>query len=155
MFDKRRYLYSPCSGKSNALSTVPDEAFSSGMLGIGYAVTPNSGEIYSPCDGTIGNIAESKHAYTITTRDGVDVLVHIGIDTVNLNGNGFDVKVSKGEKVKHGDLLANVSLETIKNAGYITSTIVLITNPEAICEIEYDIGNDCTKEDALISYRKA
>lgn len=153
MLDRRKYLYAVCSGTSDSLSSVPDEVFSSGMLGIGYAITPQKGTIYAPADGTIGNIAEAKHAYTLTTKDGVDILIHIGVDTVNLGGKGFDVRVEKGQRVKAGDEIATVNLDTIRNAGLPTVVIVIITSSEMVRDIEYDLIDNCTKDDALISYK--
>ncbi len=153
MFDKRRYLYAVCEGKSDTLSSVPDEVFSSGMLGVGYAIEPKNGKIHAPTSGVIGNIAKSRHAYTLTTKDGVDILIHVGVDTVSLDGRGFDVMVKTGQEVKAGDMLASVDLDTIKEAGLPTVVIVLITNTEIVHEIEYDLTENCTKDDALISYK--
>lgn len=153
MFNKRKYLYAVCRGSSDPLSSVPDEVFSSGMLGAGYAITPADGKIYAPADGTIGNIAEAKHAYTLTTNDGVDILIHVGVDTVNLGGKGFDVRVEKGKKVKAGDEIAIADLDTIKKAGLPSTVIVIITSTEMVQDIEYDLIDNCTKDDALISYK--
>ncbi len=153
MFDKRKYLYAVCNGKSNTLKAVPDEVFSSGMLGIGYSIEPSNGTIYAPCDGIIGNVAEAKHAYTITTADGVDVLVHIGVDTVKLNGEPFIPRVEKGQRVSARDVIATADLQKIREAGLPDTVIVIITNTEIIKKIEYDLMQNCTKEDALISYK--
>lgn len=152
MFNKRKYLYAVCNGKSNVLEAVQDEVFSSGMLGIGYMIEPSDGTIYAPCDGIIGNVAEAKHAYTITSTDGVDILIHVGIDTVTLKGDAFEPRVEKGQRVSKGDVIAVADLEKIKNAGLPTQVIVIITSTEMIKKIEFDLMQECTKEDALISY---
>ena len=153
MFNKRRYLYAVARGKTDSVEKIPDEAFSSGMLGIGYSIEPQDGTFFCPVSGKIGNIAPSGHAYTLTTKDGVDVLVHIGVDTVSLGGDGFTPMVSSGQSVRAGDVLANVDLSKIKNKGLPTVTAVLITNPELTENIEYDFGQAQGAQDAVISYK--
>lgn len=153
MFNKRKYLYAACKGYSDTLASVPDEAFSSGMLGVGYSIIPNDNKVLAPISGTIGSIASTKHAYTITTKDGIDVLIHIGIDTVGLEGSGFDCLVIEKQRVNAGDTLAYVNFEKIKEKGFATNIVVLITNPENIESIEYDLGNECKESDALISFK--
>lgn len=153
MFRKTRYLYAVCDGMASELSEIPDEAFSSGMLGVGYSIQPRDGTFYSPVSGKAGNIAASGHAYTFTTKDGVDVLVHIGIDTVELKGDGFEPLVKAGQNVNAGDVIARVDLSKIRNAGLNTVSAVLITNPEMIDGIEYDLGNVRAKDDAVLSYK--
>ena len=153
MFNKRKYLYAVCKGRADTLSSVPDEAFSSGMLGVGYSIIPENGKISAPTHGTIGNIASSKHAYTITTKDGIDILIHIGVDTVQLNGSGFECLVKEKQKVNAADTLAYVDLDKIKGNGLPTNVVVLITNPEKVESIEYDLMQECDTSDALISFK--
>ena len=93
-------------GEVLPLSRVPDEVFSSGMLGEGFAVEPTAGTIYSPVNGTIGSVTETKHAYTVRSADGLDILIHIGVDTVKLGGEGIISLVEEGDEVKEGDVIA-------------------------------------------------
>ncbi|MBQ9131267.1 MAG: PTS glucose transporter subunit IIA [Clostridia bacterium] len=125
-------LLAVTDGNLLPLSQVPDQAFSSGILGQGYAIDPTAGTVYSPVSGTVDSIAETRHAYTILSEDGLDVLIHVGIDTVELKGEGFLPMVKIGDKVKAGDVLARADLDLIRSRGYATVIPVLITNPEAL-----------------------
>ena len=111
---------------------MPDEAFASGILGQGFAIQPTAGTISSPVDGTVDHISETHHAYTLLSKDGLDVLVHIGIDTVELKGEGFLPMVAEGDRVKAGDVRARADLELIRSRGLPTDIPVLITNPEQL-----------------------
>ncbi len=128
-------ILSPLTGKAIPLSEVEDGVFSEGMLGLGAAVEPTSGEVKAPCDGEITMVFDTKHAIGLATDDGVELLIHVGIDTVQLNGKCFDVKVKAGDKVKKGDLLSVVDLEGIKAAGYRTVTPVIVSNTEDYAEV--------------------
>lgn len=123
-------IYSPMDGKIIPLSEVPDEAFSSGALGTGVGIVPKNGNVYSPADGKIDNIADSKHAIGITTKDGTDILIHIGIDTVKLKGEPFDLKIKTGDAVKKGQLICRIDLEKIKSGNLSTVTPVIICPPK-------------------------
>lgn len=125
-------LLSPADGKPLPLSEVSDEAFSSGVLGIGFAIEPTAGTIYAPAAGRIESIAESKHAYTIQTEDGLDLLIHVGIDTVELRGEGFLPMIFEGTLVRAGDVLARVDLDLLRAKGYSVSIPVIITNRECL-----------------------
>lgn len=125
-------LLAVADGDAIPLGEVNDEAFSSGMLGEGFAVKPSNGTIYSPVDGKVEGITETKHAYSIHSDDGLDVLVHIGVDTVKLGGSGFTAAVNEGDRVKAGDVIARADLGAIKAAGYDTVTPVLISNNDKI-----------------------
>ena len=98
--NSNKKILAVADGEVIQLSHVPDEVFSSGMLGEGFAVQPTAGTIYSPVNGTIGSVTETKHAYTVRSSDGLDILVHIGVDTVKLGGEGFISLVEEGDKVK-------------------------------------------------------
>ncbi|MDF1489134.1 beta-glucoside-specific PTS transporter subunit IIABC [Tessaracoccus caeni] len=128
-------LTSPCRGTVVALANVPDAAFASGALGPGIAVEPLDGRIVAPCGGTIVAAMPSGHAYGIRTADGVEVLVHIGVDTVQMKGEGFSPQVKKGDVVQPGQTLAQVDLDAIKAAGHPATVIVIITNRGGIAEI--------------------
>ena len=114
------------------LADVKDPVFSQKMMGDGFAVEPENGKIYSPVAGTVTSVFPSKHAIGLVTDNGLEVLVHIGLETVSLEGKPFEVHVSEGEKVAAGDLLVTADLEAIKEAGRETSTIVVFTNATAI-----------------------
>ena len=114
------------------LADVKDPVFSQKMMGDGFAVEPENGKIYSPVAGTVTSVFPSKHAIGLVTDDGLEVLVHIGLETVSLEGKPFEVHVSEGQKVAAGDLLVTADLEAIKEAGRETSTIVVFTNAAAI-----------------------
>ena len=99
------------------MEQVPDEVFSVKALGDGFAVKNHNGEVYSPVDGVITNIFPTKHAIGIETREGHQILIHMGIDTVDLQGKPFTIKVQEGQSIKHGDFLAKMDTEEIKSAG--------------------------------------
>ena len=119
-------------GEVIAISDVKDPVFSQKMMGDGFAVEPENGNIYSPVAGTITSIFPTKHALGLLTDNGLEVLVHIGLDTVSLEGKPFEVHVAEGQKVVAGDLLVTADLEAIKAAGRETSTVVVFTNAQAI-----------------------
>ena len=119
-------------GEVIAISDVKDPVFSQKMMGDGFAVEPENGNIYSPVAGTITSIFPTKHALGLLTDSGLEVLVHIGLDTVSLEGKPFEVHVAEGQKVAAGDLLVTADLEAIKAAGRETSTVVVFTNAQAI-----------------------
>ena len=123
-------LTSPVNGTQISLSEVADETFASEMLGTTVAVEPADGKIVAPCDGEVSNIFETGHAVCITTESGGELLIHIGIDTVKMDGKGFTKKVSDGDKVNAGDILVEANLEEIKNAGYQTTTMMILTNTD-------------------------
>lgn len=125
---KERILSSVANGRIALLSKVPDRVFSQKILGDGFAVFPTSGDIFCPADGVVTDVTDTLHAYCITTDDGLEILVHIGIDTVELKGKYFTPLVKRGDKVSRGDALAHADLDGIKAQGYNTSTVVIVTN---------------------------
>lgn len=133
---KEEILVSPVKGKVIPLTEVSDETFASEMLGTTVAVEPADGKIIAPCDGEISNIFDTGHAVCLTTKTGGELLIHVGIDTVKLEGKGFTKKVSDGDKVHAGDVLIEADLEVIKAAGYPAATMVILTNPEDFSAVE-------------------
>ena len=119
-------------GQVIAITDVKDPVFSQKMMGDGFAVEPENGKIYSPVAGTVTSVFPTKHALGLLTENGLEVLVHIGLDTVSLEGQPFEVHVSEGQKVAAGELLVTADLEAIKAAGRETSTVVVFTNAAAI-----------------------
>lgn len=127
-------IYAPMNGEAVELSKVNDPTFAGGMLGQGMAIVPSEGKLYSPVDGEVTSVFETKHAITLTNAQGVEMLIHIGIDTVNLGGKYYTPKVKDGQKVKKGDLLIEFDINAIKK-DYEVVTPVLIVNPDAFSEI--------------------
>ena len=123
---KRIQIYSPLNGRAVSLDRVPDEVFRGRVLGDGCAVIPSDGRIYSPVDGVISSVAETKHAYGITSDSGMELLIHFGLETVALKGEGFNVHVDSGDKVKRGDLIAEVNMDLLRSRGIDVITPVLI-----------------------------
>ena len=129
-------LTSPMAGTTVALSDVADEAFAAGALGPGIAVSPAAGAVVvAPCDGKVSVAFPTGHAYGIKSASGVQVLIHIGMDTVKLEGKGFTPRVAKGDVVKRGDVLAEIDWDVIREAGYDTITPMVVTNKKKFGEI--------------------
>ncbi|MDT2649344.1 beta-glucoside-specific PTS transporter subunit IIABC [Enterococcus hirae] len=131
----RHNLKSPLSGKVLPLSDVPDKVFSSGAMGKGLAIDPEKGELIAAADGEITTIFPTGHAVGLTTKDGIEILMHIGMDTVELEGQGFETFVKQGDQVKAGDLLVRFDIEAIKAAGYSVITPIVITNTEHFADV--------------------
>ncbi|MBR7017065.1 MAG: PTS glucose transporter subunit IIA [Lachnospiraceae bacterium] len=125
----------PMNGRVIPLAEVPDEVFSSGMLGQGVAIDPSEGKLYAPFDGTVSSIFDTKHAFTLTNAAGAEMLIHMGIDTVQLGGKYFTPKVSEGAEVKKGDLLAEFDINAIRKE-YKMITPVLMTNAEDYASLD-------------------
>ena len=123
------------NGKAVPLAQVPDDAFASGLLGQGVAIDPSEGKLYSPIDGTVASIFDTKHAFTFENEAGAEMLIHMGLDTVNLGGKYFTPKVSAGQKVKKGDLIAEFDINAIKKQ-YRMFTPILVTNADDFASVE-------------------
>lgn len=121
-------LTSPLTGTIVALDKVEDQVFSSGALGKGIAIEPTVGELYAPANGEITTLFPTGHAVGITTEDGAEVLMHIGMDTVEMDGDGFEILVKQGDQIKQGDLLVKFDTEKIKAAGHPIVTPIVVTN---------------------------
>ncbi|KXU07976.1 PTS transporter subunit IIBC [Streptococcus oralis] len=131
-------VYSVADGQVVALEQVEDPVFAQKMMGDGFAVEPANGNIVSPVTGTVSSIFPTKHALGLVTDSGLEVLVHIGLDTVSLEGKPFTVHVSEGQKVAAGDLLVTADLDAIRAAGRETSTVVVFTNGDAIKSVKLE-----------------
>lgn len=130
-----------CDGEAIRLSDVNDGVFSEGMMGNGIAFMPAAGKFAAPCNGTVTAVYDTGHAYGITTQDGTDILIHIGIDTVKLDGKGFDVKVKQGQVVARGQLLCEVDLEFLKEEGCRIETMMTVPNADGRIVETRNIGN--------------
>ncbi|EMX1232038.1 PTS glucose transporter subunit IIA [Listeria monocytogenes] len=128
-------IYSPLQGEIIALNDVKDEVFSAGIMGAGVAILPASGEIRAPFDGTVLSVFQTKHAIGLISKQGVELLIHVGLDTVNLNGQFFDIEVSESEEIKKGDLLGRFELDAIKKAGYDITTPIIVTNSATLADV--------------------
>jgi len=146
-------IASPLSGRAVSLDSVPDEVFSGRILGDGCAVIPSDNKIYSPVDGTVSSTVETKHAYGFCADDGVEVLVHFGIDTVRLNGEGFTSYVKTGDRVKKGQLVAEVDVSLLREKGFELITPVLVCHGAEGLEMLTPEG-DISAGDALITLGK-
>jgi len=121
-------LSSPLTGTVIPLTQVEDAVFSGGILGEGVALIPEEGKVFAPVDGTISAITDTKHAVGMTSNDGVEILIHVGLDTVQLGGEGFVLHCKTGDKVKKGALLLEFDMNKIKEAGFSLTTPVLVSN---------------------------
>lgn len=138
-------VYAPMQGKIIPLEKVEDGVFSEGMLGMGVAIEPEKGTVTAPFDGEVQMVYDTKHAFGLMSDEGIELLIHIGIDTVQLNGKFYDVKVENGQKIKKGQLLAQVDLDGIAKAGYRTVTPVIVTNSDDFESIDVFTDNSGDK----------
>lgn len=132
---KEEIIASPLVGDILPLSAVADEVFASGALGKGVAIQPSEGKVLAPANGTVSVLFKTGHAVGITTDTGVELLIHIGLDTVNLDGRGYTIHVEEGQKVSAGDLLVEFEIGTINEAGYDTITPVIVTNTDNFTDV--------------------
>ncbi|MDO4403542.1 MAG: glucose PTS transporter subunit IIA [Atopobiaceae bacterium] len=139
--DQANVLAAPMTGKAVAMSDAPDAVFASLAMGNGAVIEPTAGEVYSPVTGTVTMLFDTKHAIGLAGDDGTEVLIHIGVDTVELAGGPFEAHVAAGDKVKAGDLLITADLDAIKEAGKPTATMVIVTNTDDYASVTPEIGN--------------
>ncbi len=147
-------LGAPVKGKAVSLREVNDPTFSDGLLGKGVAVVPSEGKVFAPADGEIAMVFETLHAVSMNADFGAEILIHVGLDTVTMKGEGFTGHVKAGDKVKKGDLLLEMDLEKIKAAGYDTVTPMLICNTDAYADVEGLPGKDVVPGDDILVIKK-
>ena len=123
-------IASPLAGEVKELSQATDPVFAQGVMGQGVVIEPSEGELVAPVNGVVSVLFPTKHAVGIVSDEGVELLMHIGMDTVNLEGKGFEAHVAQGDKVSVGDKLISFDMSAIKEAGYVTETPVIITNQD-------------------------
>lgn len=143
-------LVSPLKGAILGLSDIEDAAFSSGALGDGVAIMPTEGRLVSPIDGEIVTMFKTKHAIGLKSDTGIEILIHVGMNTVKLDGLHFNAKVKQGDKVKKGDVLLEFDIEAIKAAGYSMITPVIVTNSDQYADIVFEVNRDITHNEALM-----
>lgn len=147
-------LFAPVNGKTIALENVPDKVFASKMMGDGMGFEYEGNTIYAPCDGKITLVANTLHAVGITSENGAEILIHIGLDTVSLNGKGFKKLINQGDKVKKGTPLIEIDRQFMKEQNINLITPMVVTNA-ANYEINViDEGKDVTTEEEVISCKK-
>lgn len=159
MFGKLKNLFggdtgitiaAPTAGTVVALESVPDPTFAQGILGPGIAIEPTEGRIVAPADGTVDVMFETGHAVSLTTTSGAELLIHVGIDTVQLEGRHYKACCKAGDQVRKGDTLIEFDPEAIKAEGYKIVTPVLICNPDTFKDVKSVAGETVSAGDALL-----
>lgn len=150
---KAKTVYCPVAGTAIPLSEVEDPVFSQGMMGEGVGIRPSEGKLYAPADGTVAAVFPTGHAVGIQTADGMELLLHIGIDTVEMKGEGFKTVVEQGAKVKKGDLLVEFDCGAIEAAGYKTTTMVLVSNAAMIGKMTQPKLGEVHPSEELFSFQ--
>ena len=147
-------FYAPMAGKAVPITEVPDPTFAEGMLGNGIAIIPAEGKVYAPCNAKVDMMFETGHAVSLTTDNGVEMLIHVGIDTVNLQGKHYTVHCQAGDKVKKGQLLIEFDKDAIAAEGYDTITPVVVCNSDDFGTFKTFTGKDVTNADLVIDLAK-
>ncbi len=142
-------IISPAKGKIKSITEVQDEAFSSKSMGDGFAIEPSKGEVYSPIDGVVEMLFPTLHALGLKSSNGTEILIHIGIETVELDGEGFKAFVSQGQKIKAGDKLIEFDMEFIKTKVPSTDIMVIFTSGESFELIKKDMVVEALEEDIV------
>ncbi len=151
VLNKKSIVYAPINGKVIPLEEVKDEAFNTGSLGKGVGIVPSDGNVYAPVDGKVSVLFNTLHAIGLTTDDGMEVLVHIGLDTVKLNGKYFNAHIKQGDTVKKGDLLVSFDKEALEKEGYDITTPVIITNSNDMLDVVETNETDIHAGDTLLT----
>lgn len=147
-------LTAPVAGRVVGLGEVEDPVFASRALGEGVGIEPADGHVVAPVDGELITVADTGHAFGIRTANGVEVLIHVGIDTVKMQGKGFDVRVAAGQKISAGDLLAEVDLAAVRAAGHPAVTLMTVLNTADMTSVEPHVGQDVTAGTPVVTVRR-
>lgn len=147
-------LCAPMAGKAVAITEVPDPTFAEGMLGNGIAIEPADGKVLAPCDATVDMMFDTGHAVSLVADFGAEILIHVGLETVSLEGKPFTVHVANGDKVKKGQLLIEADLEAIKAAGLPVITPMVLCNTDDYPTFNTFVGKTVTNDDVVISVAK-
>ena len=148
------HIYAPLEGEAVSITEVPDPTFAEGMLGNGIAIKPTSGKVCSPVNGTVDMMFDTGHAVSLVSESGIEILIHVGLETVSLEGKPFKVHVKIGDKVKKGDVLMEADLEAIQAAGLPTITPVLVCNTDDYTTFNVTTGKAVTNADVVIELDK-
>ncbi|MFO3715414.1 PTS glucose transporter subunit IIA [Anaerococcus cruorum] len=146
-------ILAPMSGEAKNIAECDDQVFAQNIVGKGTMIIPSVGKVYAPVDGTITMVAETGHAIGITSDSGLEILIHIGLDTVDLAGAPFNIKTSQDQNVKKGDLLLEFDIEQIKSNDKLTQSPIIVTNPDGY-EITVLKYGEVSHGDDLIEVRK-
>ena len=147
-------FYAPMAGKAVPITEVPDPTFAECMLGNGIAIEPVDGKVYAPCDATVDMMFTTGYAVSLVAACGAEILIHVGLETVSLEGKPFTIHVANGDEVKKGQLLLEADLEAIKAAGLPTITPMLICNTDDYPTFNTFVGKDVTNADVVIALAK-
>ena len=151
--NKETIIYAPVSGKVICREDIPDETFASGIMGEGVGIKPEEEIIVAPFDGEITSVVDTGHAVGLTSSDGVELLIHVGVDTVKMQGDGFQVFVTEGQKVKTGEKLLKFDRDKIRKAGYSDTTAVLVTNSDDYSSVK-TVAENVKQKDTVIIIEK-
>lgn len=144
----------PVKGEAVSIHEVSDPTFGEEILGKGIAIRPAEGEFYAPADGTVTLLFDTLHAVSITSKDGAEILIHVGLDTVALKGEHFTAHVKTGDSVKKGELLLSADLEKIREAGYDTITPIIICNTSDYAEVSAERSGSVNPGDVVLTLVK-
>lgn len=148
----KEYIAAPLSGKVVSITEVPDPVFSEKMMGDGFAILPSSGKVVSPIEGKVVSVFPTKHAIGLKSINGREIIIHFGLETVALNGLGFEVMVSEGQTIKVGDLLLKVDIDKIKDRVPSIITPVIVTNLESEESIVIEKIGEVTFGEQAVAY---
>lgn len=143
-------LYAPMAGRAVPIAEVPDPTFAEGMLGNGIAIIPTEGKVYAPCDATVDMMFTTGHAVSLVADFGAEILIHVGLETVSLEGKPFKVHAANGDKVKKGQLLIEVDLQAVEAAGLPIITPMVVCNTDAYSTFNTTVGKDVSNSDVVI-----
>ncbi len=147
-------LCAPVQGKAVAISEVSDPTFGQEILGKGFAIVPSVGKVVAPIDGTVEMVFDTKHAISMSSESGIQILIHVGLDTVSLKGEPFKAYVEAGQSVKKGDLMLEFDIEAIKAAGYEVITPVIVCNADDYKDVIRKTGVQVEPGDTVIELDK-
>ena len=151
MFGKKTDdFYAPMAGKAVPIDDVPDPTFAEGMLGNGIAIEPAEGKVYAPCDATVDTMFPTGHAVSLVADCGAEILIHVGLETVSLEGKPFKVHAANGDKVKKGQLLIEVDLDAVRAAGLPTITPMVVCNTDEYSTFNTNVGKTVSNDDVVI-----
>ena len=153
-FGQSKTVLAPIRGKVLAQADIPDETFAQGILGPGCGIEPTGKTVYAPFDGTVEQVASTLHAVGLTSEDGIEILIHVGMDPVEMQGKGFKALVKVGDKAKAGTPLLKVDLEAIRAAGHPTATALIVTNSDDLPEISVVANGDAAAGTPVFKFKK-
>ena len=151
--NQSKTVLTPLQGKVLAQADIPDETFAQGILGPGCGIEPTGDTVYAPFDGTVTQIATTLHAVGITSSEGTELLIHVGMDTVEMKGQGFTSLTKEGAKVKAGTPLLKVDLDAIRAAGHPTATAIIVTNGDDLSEMSVVASGDTAIGVPLLKFK--